>query len=560
MRGLKVVRLLAVGLVVSLAAGSCGDDGEDAEESSSTSAVSSTTTEAPKVGGTVTMGVFAETAGLDPVVSNGSGTGGGTELSAIYDVIMRYNHDTKKYEGQTAESLTANADFTEWTLKLRPNIKFSDGTAYEAEAVVFGMQRHTKFGSRGGATLLATIKDYTVVDPLTVRFTLTGPWSGFPYVLSYIPGRIPSPTAVKAACGANQEINPRDCSFNTKPVGAGPFVLDSWKQKESLTLKRNTTYWGGQVNLDGLRFITLNGAGATYDSLQGNAIQVGYLREPKVIRTADQAKSTNLFVNFVGLGSVALLNNGTVTCKGGAPAGVCKGKPDGTITLDTPTADRRVRQAIAAVVDPKVVDQRVNDGAGSAGSEFFLSGPWKSPGPSAVLDPTKAKQLIDEVKREKNWDGTLRVKCDSARPDWPIAVGAMLTSIGLKPVTKNDYDTAAFTADILNNKEFDVACWGLSLHQEAPEVGLQTNFMSTSAGNPMNLQNAQIDAQVKIVQEAKNDTEKKAALDKIQEIWKVEAPSVALGNEANVIASRKEVRGLRFNVGSTALFEKVWLS
>ena len=116
------------------------------------------------------MGMYSETAGLDPVVSNGGGTTGNTELMAIYDTIMRYNTIEGKYEPQTAESLSANADNSEWTLKLKSGIKFTDGTDYDAEAIVYGLKRHVTFGGRS-SSLVANIKTYTVVDKLTVKFT-----------------------------------------------------------------------------------------------------------------------------------------------------------------------------------------------------------------------------------------------------------------------------------------------------------------------------------------------------------------------------------------------------
>ena len=73
------------------------------------------------------------------------------EMAAIYDTLVRYDPVTLKYEPQTAESVTSNADSTEWTIKLRPNIKFSDGTDYDADAVVFGLNRF-RGGVPGGQT------------------------------------------------------------------------------------------------------------------------------------------------------------------------------------------------------------------------------------------------------------------------------------------------------------------------------------------------------------------------------------------------------------------------
>jgi peptide/nickel transport system substrate-binding protein len=91
---------------------------------------------------TITFGTYSETAGLDPIVSSGNGVTGFIEMNAVYDTIVRWNVETGKYDPNTAETVTPNADSSEWTVKLKPNIKFTDGTAYDAEAVKFGMSRH----------------------------------------------------------------------------------------------------------------------------------------------------------------------------------------------------------------------------------------------------------------------------------------------------------------------------------------------------------------------------------------------------------------------------------
>ncbi|MEO5839500.1 MAG: ABC transporter substrate-binding protein [Acidimicrobiales bacterium] len=164
---------------------------------------------------------------------------------------------------QTAESFAPNADFTEWTLKLKQTVKFSDGTAYDAAAVVFGLNRHRSGlpgapacqeivacprNSQGTVSFMALVKDIQAVDQYTVKITLNEAWSGFPYALTSEAGMIPSPTALRK-CDATKAIS--TCDFNLKPVGAGPFLVDSFKQKDSINLIRNPNYWGGQVYLDG---------------------------------------------------------------------------------------------------------------------------------------------------------------------------------------------------------------------------------------------------------------------------------------------------------------------
>ena len=76
----------------------------------------------------MTFAEFSEPPSLDPIVTTGNGTTGATEMAAVYDTLMRYDPDTGKYEPRTAESVTSSADSLEWTVKIRPGIKFSDDT------------------------------------------------------------------------------------------------------------------------------------------------------------------------------------------------------------------------------------------------------------------------------------------------------------------------------------------------------------------------------------------------------------------------------------------------
>ena len=75
-------------------------------------------------------------------------------------------------------------------------------------------------------------------------------------------------------------------------TGAGPFIIDSFKAKEAITMKKNPNYWGGAVLLDGLKFINFADAGGqkTYDALKGGSAQVAFLRDPQVVA---KAKSDN---------------------------------------------------------------------------------------------------------------------------------------------------------------------------------------------------------------------------------------------------------------------------
>jgi peptide/nickel transport system substrate-binding protein len=562
------LRVVLIATLVGLAAASCGDDsgGDDAEGDASVTTVdaatASTTTETPKVGGVLTMGTYSEPSGLDPVVPQGGGTSGNSEMSAIYGTLMRYDETSRTYEPSMAESLTANADSTEWTLKLRPGVTFTDGSPYDADAVVFGMKRHTQYGSTV-AGLLSTISEYTAVDATTVTFKLKTAWPGFPYVLSHSPGMIPSKAAIQAAC-PDPATPARDCSFNRAPVGAGPFMLDTFTPKESIVLERNPDYWAGDVPLDGVKFVTLRGGELTYESIKSGELQVGFLREAAAIARANEEGTVDVFTNRMGLGGIALLNNGKITCKNGLPAAVCAGKPDGIIDLDKPTADVRIRQAIAAAMDPEQMNARMNNGTGHPGSEFFQDGPFAGE-PTAKYDPNKAKELVAEVKAETGWDGSISVTClqeQATGPTFVASMEAMLNAVGFKVVTDLKPSTE-YISRVQLTRDYDIACWGFNVAPEAPEAGLSRHVLSVAGGNPsgnaMNLNNAEIDALILQIRAASTDVEKKAALDELAKVWNEEQPSVVYANNDEVIASDKSVRGLRYNVATTVLFDEAWL-
>ena len=75
----------------------------------------------------------------------------------------------------------------------------------------------------------------------------------------------------------------------------------------------------------------------------------------------------------------------------------------------------------------------------------------------------------------------------------------------------------------------------------------------------MNYVNTEVDAQIKIVREGKTEAERKAALDKIQEIWKTDMPTAVYEAVPEMIAWQKKVHGLKMIVGTVVLFDKAWV-
>jgi peptide/nickel transport system substrate-binding protein len=561
MRKSRLTRLLACVFAIGLVAAACGDSDEDSSTTTGGSTETGSTTTAAKTpvkGGTIIFGQFSREGGLDPIKLAGGGTVGGNEAAAIFDVLLRYNPETAKYEGQLAESITPNADFTEWTLKLRPNLKFADGTPIDAANTKWVIEREMAEGnSSPKGQLTAAIKQIDVIDPTTVKFTGKFGWVGFPYLFVGVGGFTYSRAAV--------EKLGKD-AFNLDPSSgaAGPFRVKSYKPGDSLDLERNPNYWGGadKVNLDGIKFVLISGAQPTLDAVKTGTLQAGFLRDPVANVAAKDAGLKILRMPLVA-GNIINMNSGVkVTCAGASTAAVpsCQGIADGTtVTTKTATGNLNVRKAVVAAVDPKVINDRVWQGKGVADSAPFANFPWdpKVTGPKA--DVNEAKRLVALAKTE-GWDGKIRL-LSANTPEgqtWGEAVASQLEAAGMVVERSFSQDTNAVVSKVLVQRDYDLATWAYGLLDESDNNYNQLNG-TFAAGGRYGFSSPEILAGIDGLRLADTDAKRTEAYKKISEAWIAGAPAHVLVNYDQTIASTQKLNGLVRTGSSIVLFDKAWL-
>ena len=549
-----------------IAVGCSSDDSDDSVETtpatvtSVTSAVTTTTTAPPKAGGSIKVGQFSALGTFDPVNSlGGSGTVGGIELTAIYDTVLSRDDKTGAYVPRTAESMTSSADFLTWTLKLRSGIKFTDGTSYDAAAVKFNIERHSAPTSRSSsrAVLASNVKSITMTDPLTLTFTLNQPWAGFPVLFTRDVGMIASPTAV-AAAGA---------TFTSTPTksGAGPFLVESFTPGESLVLARNDAYYGGKPYLDKITFVPMADAQRAYDGLSTRGLDAAFMRVPATIATARKNKDLTVLAERIAGGNIIDINAGVeVTCAGGVPAALCAGKPDGTkVKAQTPGTDVRVRRAIAAAVDPSVVNDRAYGGSALAGSQLFGKGfPLAPDVAGAKYDPELAKRLVTEAKAA-GWDGTIRIYSikDSAGQALGLTVSTMLQAVGMNPQVRSDFEPAGLLGKVLTDRDYDLVIWGAGFGEnfDGNYLNAVRTYSTAGAAVRSGFSSAAMDAAVASMRTASTDADRRAAYGKVMQAMVDDVPSLPLLELENAFVSTKDLRGVVRGDNSTFLLDKAWL-
>jgi peptide/nickel transport system substrate-binding protein len=565
------VALLVVGAMMAVACGS------SSKKNNNTNAVAaSTTTIPPQPGGTLTFGEFLEPAGLDSIVSTGHLSTGFVEMAAVYDTIQRYNHDTGKYENLTADNVTSNADFTEWTVKLKPNIKFTDGTPYDATAAVLNLNRH-RSGLPGAppcaqtyscprnttsdTSYMSFVKDIQVMDPLTFKIILNQPWAGAQFMLAAEPGLVASPTAL-SKCDPAASI--RTCDYNLHPVGAGPFMVTSFKPGEGITMVKNPNYYGGQVYLDGLKFINPGDGGGSksYDYFKSGTVNAGVLRVAAATAAARADKTPNIDYPAQS-GTTLLLNQGIdVVCTGGKPAPVCTGKPDGPTPSNPPTKDINVRKAVAAAIDPVAIDQRVNNGQGLPGSEFFQkSFKWYPNVPGPKYDINAAKAAVAAAKAA-GWNGQVRLLFNNTPSGSAtgLAIDAMLKAAGIDSQLDITKSGADMTVQYTQARDFDIVGTGFATsNDEGGYIAMLQNFYSTAASNRIGFKDPTVDKALDAIRVANGDSAKTAAFGQLATALDNTLPAVTYGASEYMIVYSPKVHGLMDTARDSIMFTHTWM-
>jgi peptide/nickel transport system substrate-binding protein len=162
----------------------------------------------------------------------------------MYETLVTLRGGTAQVVPKLARSWQSTPDAKHWTFKLRPGVKFHDGTPLTSAAVKNTVERLIKINRGMGYAYKGTVDTIDAPDPLTVRFNLTQPDAAFLAKLAAVSGAlIVSPTAVE------RHVSGTDMGqgwLAANEAGTGPYMLESYdKGAGQVVLTAFPDYWGG---------------------------------------------------------------------------------------------------------------------------------------------------------------------------------------------------------------------------------------------------------------------------------------------------------------------------
>ncbi|MEV5430566.1 ABC transporter substrate-binding protein [Streptomyces sp. NPDC052701] len=469
------IRGVAVTAAVAVGAAACSAPGGGAGEGGSADSV--------------VIGVASEPDTLSPLL--GYGKDGN---SKIFDGLLARDADLKLKPALAAALPKVGDGGRTYTYTLREGVRFSDGEPLTASDVVFTYR--TVLDPRTNNTArseLDALKSVRADGDDRVVFTLKYPYAPFA-------ARTVLPIVPEHVAGGQ---DPNTGSFNTRPVGTGPYVLAGWSKGEKLTFKANPHYWGAKPKVK-----TVTMAVVTDDDVRATRLRSGDL-DGAVL-------PPNLAATFRG-------DRGKRTYE-------AKSYDFRAVTLPTGhpvTGDRAVRRALDAAVDRKAMVDRILDGAGRpAYGPLPVGDPWFAEGVERSRDLAEARRILDRAGWKTGGDG-IRVKDgrraaftllypsgDKVRQDHALAYASDARKAGI------DVRVESATWEVIEprmGKDAVLAGFGST---GDPDFGLYTLLHSSLAGDGFNnmarYDNPTVDRALDTGRRSQDPDRRKAAYDRLQ--------------------------------------------
>ncbi len=280
----------------------------------------------------ITLGTTATISSLDP--ADAYGTFGGTLLYNLGDRLYTYKLGSKDLEPQLATALpTVSNDGLTYTIPLRQGVVFHDNSPFNAKAMAFSIERFIKSGGSPSFLLSDLVESVKPSSEYELTIKLKKPFAAFPALLAFSGVCAVSPNAYEIKEGA---FKPE--TF----VGTGPYKLVKFGT-DQVQFDAFDQYWG--------------------EKPKNKGIDIQFFSSPANLFNAFRTGSVDVAYQNLAIEQIAALREGANTAGWQVLEQSGSGIDVLTLNLKTPPLDRlEVRQAIAAIIDRPILQERVFQG------------------------------------------------------------------------------------------------------------------------------------------------------------------------------------------------------
>jgi peptide/nickel transport system substrate-binding protein len=404
------------------------------------------------------IGLSAEPSAMDPHFHNLAPNHSLTKH--IFDGLTDQDDNQRLKPGLALSWRTVND--TTWEFKLRPGVKFTDGSELTANDVIYTFCRAPRVENSPSSLALnvRAVVAMAAPDPLTVVMKTEAPYPLLPSDIVNVRILSAKANGAGAVTFDRQECKgvgtyPKTEAFNSgqAAIGTGPYKLVRYVKGDRIILERNETYWGDKPAWQRVVFRPITSAGPRVAALLSGDVD---MIENVPIQDLARVRANAGFKVVQGLSNrIIFLHFDYID---DAPPGVAD------TGAKNPFRDKRVREAISKAVDRDAIVARIMGGVAMPAGEMLPPGMFgTNHGAKAQkADPDAAKKLLAEAGYPNGFALVLATPNDRYINDALIAqaVAQMLTRVGLK-VSLDAMTQSTFFAK-RNRREFGfwLAGWG----------------------------------------------------------------------------------------------------
>ncbi|WP_426954425.1 ABC transporter substrate-binding protein [Muricoccus radiodurans] len=477
--------------------------------------------------GTLVVAVPSDPAGLEPG-SNRAEPIGSEIILNVFDTLVAWKApEFRELEGRLASAWTVSPDGRDFTFTLRPNVQFHDGTALDAAAVKFSIER-TKASNSYMQASFGPIREVSVTGPLALRISLSEPMPVFLSLLAQPQAAIVSPAGV----GRHGE------AFRVNPVGTGPFRFRAYTPDTNVVLEANPGYFRGAPKLQRIIYRIIPDASTRRLELERGGVdliqQAGQLA---AIPTEDvRAFRANRDVDVIEV-----------------PSQIIRQLEFNNRKTEGPIADIRVRRAITHAID---YDGLVNGVLGGTADRVYGPLPSNSWGFDEGMrdaaprhDPETAKRLLAEAGHAP---GSLRFQIPTFQgASWGAVatfLQANLAAVGIGAEVRQMEFPALRALHVAGN--FDMLLDGRQPWYNDPDAHITIGYLSSLAETAMTFRmpvDAPLDRAILSAQTTVDFDARRGQYRALQREIAARVPAAYLFSNKLIVFKRKTVQGLVIN-------------